>query len=85
MKKVLKCMLLLLTISYPIHNISAAPQQTTPEKPTPQQDLKNFRQFFKDRFPKVKFQSYKDGIYGIDDNHKGWICEGGWSHCHPYK
>ena len=33
---------------------------------TPQQDLKQFREYFLKRFPGVKLQDFADGIYGID-------------------
>lgn len=33
---------------------------------SPQQDLKEFRTYFLNKFPGVKLQDYADGIYGID-------------------
>jgi sulfur-oxidizing protein SoxA len=33
---------------------------------TPQQDLKEFRAYFLERFPGVKLQDFANGIYGID-------------------
>ncbi|MBI1424374.1 MAG: sulfur oxidation c-type cytochrome SoxA [Gammaproteobacteria bacterium] len=33
---------------------------------TPQQDLKEFREYYLKRFPGVKLQEFADGIYGID-------------------
>ena len=40
---------------------------------SPRSDLKEFRNYFKKRFPKVKFQAYKDGIYALDaDRRAAW-------------
>ncbi len=40
---------------------------------SPRSDLKEFRKYFKKRFPKVKFKSYKDGIYALDaDRRAAW-------------
>jgi len=33
---------------------------------TPEQDLKEFRNYFKDRFPSVPFQDFANGVYSID-------------------
>ena len=33
---------------------------------TPEQDLKEFRAYFKDRFPNVPFQDFANGVYAID-------------------
>ncbi|MBD3618162.1 MAG: sulfur oxidation c-type cytochrome SoxA [Chromatiales bacterium] len=33
---------------------------------TPEQDLKEFRAYFKDRFPSVPFQDFANGVYAVD-------------------
>ena len=33
---------------------------------TPEQDLKEFRNYFKDRFPSVPFQDFANGVYSVD-------------------
>lgn len=33
---------------------------------TPEQDLKDFRAYFKDRFPSVPFQDFANGVYSVD-------------------
>jgi L-cysteine S-thiosulfotransferase len=33
---------------------------------TPEQDLAAFRQFYQERFPKLKFSDYANGVYAID-------------------
>jgi sulfur-oxidizing protein SoxA len=37
---------------------------------TPQEDLKEFREFFLKRFPGVKLQDFANGIYGIDEGRR---------------
>lgn len=38
---------------------------------SPQQDLKEFRDYFFKKFPGVKLQDYANGIYGIDTGRRG--------------
>jgi len=40
---------------------------------SPKSDLRQFQKYFKKRFPKVKFKSYKDGIYALNmDRRAAW-------------
>lgn len=40
---------------------------------SPTSDLKSFQNYFKKRFPKVRFTAYKDGIYALDaDRRAAW-------------
>jgi sulfur-oxidizing protein SoxA len=39
---------------------------TTPVLATPQEDLKQFREYFAKRFPKTPFNDYINGVYSID-------------------
>lgn len=36
----------------------------------PEQDLKNFRKYFTDRFPNVPFQDFANGVYAVDKGHR---------------
>jgi sulfur-oxidizing protein SoxA len=41
---------------------------------SPSSDLKAFRAYFKKKFPNVKLQAYKNGIYALDkDRYDAWI------------
>ena len=53
----------LLTIAATLGLISAAPVAV---QASPQQDLKEFRAYFAERFPDVPFKEYVNGVYAID-------------------
>jgi len=53
----------LLSIVAVLGIVAAAPQ---PASATPEQDLKEFREYFKKRFPNVPFEDYVNGVYAID-------------------
>jgi sulfur-oxidizing protein SoxA len=53
----------LLTIAATLGLISAAPVAV---QASPQQDLTEFRAYFKDRFPDVPFNDYINGVYAVD-------------------
>jgi sulfur-oxidizing protein SoxA len=41
---------------------------TMPAQASPEEDLKQFRAFYKNRFPNTPFSDFKNGIYSIDAN-----------------
>jgi sulfur-oxidizing protein SoxA len=53
----------LLTIAATLGLISAA---SVAVQASPQQDLKEFRAYFAERFPDVPFKEYVNGVYSID-------------------
>ncbi len=53
----------LLTIAATLGLISAVPVAV---QASPQQDLTEFRAYFKDRFPDVPFNDYINGVYAVD-------------------
>ncbi|WP_297528024.1 sulfur oxidation c-type cytochrome SoxA [Thiohalobacter sp.] len=53
----------LLSIVAVLGIVAAAPQ---PASATPEQDLKEFREYFKKRFPNVPFEDYVNGVYAVD-------------------
>ncbi len=53
----------LLSIVAVLGIVAAAPQ---PASATPEQDLKEFRAYFKQRFPNVPFEDYVNGVYAVD-------------------
>lgn len=55
MKKTLAILGMALLVALPLSGMA-----------TPQQDLAEFRDFFKDRFPDTPFEDYVNGVYSID-------------------
>lgn len=63
MKAILKILIISILL---LHSISLLA--------SPKSDLERFRNYFEKRFPNMKFQSYKDGIYALDaDRRAAWI------------
>ncbi|MBN8982879.1 MAG: sulfur oxidation c-type cytochrome SoxA, partial [Rhizobiales bacterium] len=47
--------------------LSAPPAAMAADTPNPPADLKAFQKFFKDKFPKVKFEDFVNGPYSMDE------------------
>ncbi|MBN9015074.1 MAG: sulfur oxidation c-type cytochrome SoxA, partial [Rhizobiales bacterium] len=52
---------------------AAPPAATAADTPNPPADLKAFQKYFKDKFPKVKFEDFVNGPYSMDEGlYKQW-------------
>lgn len=53
--------------------LSAPPAAKASDTPNPPADLKAFQTYFKDKFPKVKFEDFVNGPYSMDEGlYKQW-------------